>query len=129
MKKVLIASFVLVAFMMAAVVVHAQDVYPVPGTTNMYKASLTIKAYEPYPAAKEDGKIGRLYGWVGGVDKTKEAKKYYAMKDTKVTKKGGAAATWNDVKADSVVLATYKKVVSKKRGEEADLELTEVEIQ
>lgn len=129
MKKVLIASFVLAAFLGLALAAHAQDVYPVPGTKDMFKASITVKNYEPYNAPKEDGKIGRLYGWVGGVEKTKEAKKYYVMKTSKITKKGGDAANLNDVKADTVVLATYKKLPSKKKGEDPDLEITELEIQ
>jgi hypothetical protein len=129
MKKVLIATFILAAFLMTTVV-FAQDVYPVPGQKDMYKGSITVQKYEPYPAAKEDGKIGRLYGWVFGKDKKDEnLKKLYVMKTTKVTKKGGGDATLNDVKADSVVLVTYKVIKSKNKKDPDDLEATEVELQ
>ena len=129
MKKLLIASVIVAAILLAALVYAADkpSVYPVPGTTDMFKASVTVKNYEPYPAPKEDGKVGRLYGWVGGAVKTEEAKKFYIMKDTKITKTGGAAATMNNVKPDSVVLVTYKDKAGKdKKG---DLEATELEIQ
>jgi hypothetical protein len=129
MKKVLIASFVLAAFLGVALLAHAQSVYPVPGSKDMFKASITVKNYEPYPSPKEDGKVGKLYGWVGGVDKTAEAKKYYIMKTSKISKKDGAAATLSDLKEGTVIMTTYKKVESKKKGEDADLEVTEMVIQ
>jgi hypothetical protein len=129
MKRIIVVSFIISAFLLAAVA-HAQDVYPVPGQKDMFKGSISVEKYEPYPAAKEDGKIGRLYGYVYGKEKKAEnSKKFYVMKDSKITKKGGGAATLNDVKADTVVLVTYKKIASKKKGEEDTLEVTELEIQ
>lgn len=128
MKKVLLIT-VAIAFILSAVA-YAADVYPVPGMKDTFRASYQVKAYEPYPAAKEDGKIGRLLGWVYGKEKTDaNLKKIYVMKTTKITKKGGGEATLNDVKADGVVLVTYKVIASKKKGDEPDLEALEMELQ
>jgi hypothetical protein len=129
MKKILIASFVIVAFALSTVAMAA-DVYPVEGKKDTFKGSILVEKYEPYPAAKEDGKIGRLYGWVFGKEKSKEnSKKFYVMKDSKIAKKDGSAATLNDIKADMSVLVTYKVIKAKKKGDDDDLDVLEIEIQ
>ncbi len=108
MKKTVIIA--MIAFGLILSGVAFAQVYPVEGKPGMFRMSGAVDKYDAYAEAKKDGKIGRLYAYPYGKKKTDEnTKKFYVTKMTKITKKAGGNATVKDLKAETVILITYRK--------------------
>ena len=108
MKKTILIA--MIAFGLILSGVAFAQVYPVEGKPGMFRMSGAVDKYDPYPEAKKDLKIGRLYAYPYGKEKTNDnTKKFYVTKMTKITKKAGGDATVKDLKPKTVVLITYRK--------------------
>ncbi len=121
MKKLILISVILAAFLVSSVAVA--QVYEVKGKKGVYTMGGKIHKYDPYDKKKDDGKIGRLYILLPGKTKEEDAKKLYVTDKSAIKLASGAEATVGQLNPDVSVKVTYKKTSKN------ELVIREIEIQ
>ena len=121
MKKLILVSFMLAAFLISSVAVA--QVYEVKGKKGVFTMGGTVHKYDPYDAKKDDGKLGRLYVLLPGKTKEEDAKKLYVTDKSTIKLASGAEATIGQLNPGTSVKVTYKKTSKN------ELIIREIEIQ